>query len=81
MIRRLVTIEASHYCEKARWALDYKGIPFEPVAILPGLHMITVRRYAADTSVPVLLSEPLAVQGSSEIIDYLERQHPSLPLP
>jgi glutathione S-transferase len=74
---KLLEFPHSHYCEKARWALDWKGIPFQAVAIMPGFHMITVRRYAPDTSVPVLLSGNEAVQGSSEIIDYLEQKHPS----
>lgn len=74
---KLLEFPHSHYCEKARWALDYKGIPFQAVAIMPGLHMITVRRYTPDTSVPVLLSDNEVVQGSSEIINYLELKYPS----
>lgn len=73
---KLLVFPHSHYCEKARWVLDYKGINCQVVAIMPGLHMLTVRRYAADTSVPVLLSDDKVVQGSSEIIDYLEQKHP-----
>lgn len=73
---KLLEFPHSHYCEKARWALDYKGIPFKAVAIMPGFHMITVRRYAPKTSVPVLLSGNNVVQGSSEIIDYLEQKYP-----
>jgi glutathione S-transferase len=77
---KLLEFPHSHYCEKARWALDYKGIPFEAVAIMPGLHMITVRKYAPDTAVPVLLDNSVVVQGSSEIINHLEQKHPSYPL-
>jgi glutathione S-transferase len=46
------------------------------VAIMPGYHVITVRKYAPDTSVPVLLDGKEAVQGSSEIIDYIEQKYP-----
>ena len=73
---KLLEFPHSHYCEKARWALDYKGIPFERVALLPGFHMRTVRRYAPKTSVPVMLSDSDVVQGSSEIIDYLDEHFP-----
>src|SRR3990172_4026398 len=73
---KLLEFPHSHYCEKARWALDYKGIPFQAVTIMPGLHMITVRKYAPDTSVPVLLGDNEVVQGSSEIINYLEQKYP-----
>ena len=80
MHMKLLEFPHSHYCEKARWALDYKGIPFQAVPIMPGFHIITVRRHAPDTSVPVLLSDERVVQGSSEIIDYLEDSYPSRPL-
>jgi glutathione S-transferase len=76
MAMKLLEFPHSHYCEKARWALEYKGIPFEAVAIMPGFHMITVRRHAPDTSVPVLLNGRTVVQGSSAIIDYAETLSP-----
>ena len=70
----------SHYCEKVCRVLDYKGLPFQAVSLLPGFHMITVRRYAKETSVPLLLDGHEAVQGSSKIIDYLDQMYttPSL---
>jgi len=73
----LLEFPHSHYCEKARWALDFKGIPYQPIAILPGFHIHTVRKYAPDTSVPVLITSKEAIQGSGDIIDYLERIQPS----
>ena len=76
MAMKLLESPHSHYCEKARRALDYKGIPFQAVAIMPGFHMITVRRYAPGTSVPVLLNGNEVAQGSSEIINYLEQKFP-----
>lgn len=69
---RLLVFPHSHYCEKARWALDYKGIPFEEVTLLPGFHMRQVRKIAPDTSVPVLMTPERVIQGSGEIIDYLD---------
>jgi len=77
---KLLEFPHSHYCEKARWALDYKGILFQAVAIMPGFHIITVRRYGPDNTVPVLLDDKEAIQGSSEIINYLEQKYPSNPL-
>ena len=77
---KLLLFPHSHYCEKARWALDYKSISFQPVAILPGFHIVTVRKYAPKTSVPVLLTEDIAVQGSDEIIHYLDARYPYKPL-
>lgn len=77
---KLLEFPHSHFCEKARWALDYKGLPFEPVAILPGFHVKTVRRYAPGTSVPVLVSNGDAIQGSGAIIDFLDDHYPDFPL-
>ncbi|MCW8933216.1 MAG: glutathione S-transferase family protein [Gammaproteobacteria bacterium] len=77
---KLLEFPHSHYCEKARWALDYKGITFEAVAIMPGLHMRTVRKYAPHTYVPVLLDNNEVVQGSSEIINYVEQKQVLFPL-
>ncbi|EDM28673.1 Glutathione S-transferase [Lentisphaera araneosa HTCC2155] len=74
---KLLEFPHSHYCEKARWALDFKKIPFQAVAIMPGFHLISVRQYAADTCVPLLINDKQAIQGSSEIIDYLEQQYPT----
>lgn len=77
---RLLEFPHSHYCEKARWALDYKGVPFRTVPVMPGYHVVTVRRYAPDAAVPVLLDGGEVVQGSSAIIDYLEQRHTEQPL-
>ncbi len=74
---KLLEFPHSHYCEKARWALQYKGLQFKAVAILPGLHLLTVRRHAPQTFVPVLLLKERVVQGAGEIIDYLEEVCPS----
>jgi glutathione S-transferase len=61
----------SHYCEKVRWALDYKGVGYRPVNLLPGFHS----KLAPKTSVPVLRDGAIVVQDSSAIIDYLDRRY------
>ena len=40
----LVTIPFSHYCEKARWALDRAGLAYEERAHLPLAHYLPARR-------------------------------------
>lgn len=77
---KLLEFSHSHFCEKARWALDFKGVSFESVAILPLFHLLTVRRYAPSSSVPVLLTGENAVQGSDQIISYLDETYPARPL-
>jgi glutathione S-transferase len=70
----------SHFCEKARWALDHKGAAYRIVNLLPVFHFAAVRRIAPRSSVPVLRDGKTVIQGSGEIIDYLERKYPEPPL-
>jgi glutathione S-transferase len=62
----------SHYCEKVRWALDYKGLEYRINNYLPGLHSRTANRLAATSSLPILVHDGKAVQNSSTIITYLD---------
>ncbi len=74
---KLLIFPHSHFCEKARWALDYKGIGHDAVAIVPGLHLMTVRKIAAESSVPVLVNDNgTVILGSSAIIDQLDANYP-----
>ncbi|KAJ2992657.1 hypothetical protein HDV02_002942 [Globomyces sp. JEL0801] len=40
-INKLITIPASHYCEKARWMLQLAGIPFEETGHAPAFHLMS----------------------------------------
>ena len=53
---RLLTIPISHYCEKARWALDRAGIAYEEERHVQGVHQIVARRAGGGTTVPVLVT-------------------------
>lgn len=66
----------SHFCEKARWALDYKGVPYRAVNFLPGFHLRPVQKLAPKTCLPVLRDEGKVVQDSVAIIDYLDAKIP-----
>ena len=46
---KLYTFNISHFSEKARWALDYEGIPYEERVLLPGPHQLVTRRVAQRT--------------------------------
>jgi glutathione S-transferase len=67
----------SHFCEKARWALDYKGVPYRVVNFLPGFHLRPVQKLAPKTCLPVLRDEGRVVQDSTAIIDYLDTKIPN----
>ena len=68
---KLYTFNISHFAEKARWTLDYEGIPYEERVLLPGPHQLVTRRIASRTHVPVLEHDGRYVQGSSAIMDYV----------
>lgn len=81
MALKLYQFAISHYCEKARWALDYKGLGYQTVNLLPGQHIKTVRQLGANaSSVPVLVHDGISVQGSADILDYLDETFPERPL-
>ena len=60
----------SHFCEKARWALDHAGVRYTLRNHIPGVHARQMKRLGERTSVPVLELADGAIQGSSAIIDY-----------
>ena len=66
----------SHYSEKARWALDFKDVPYTSRHLLPGFHLRTTRKLAPRSSVPILKTDAAVIQGSTQIIDFLERTFP-----
>lgn len=81
MAIKLYQFAISHYCEKVRWALDYKGLNHETINLLPGQHVKTIRTLTGEaSSVPVLDHDGHRVQGSKEIIDYLDETFPENPL-
>ncbi|WP_305856865.1 glutathione S-transferase family protein [Balneatrix alpica] len=77
---KLYQFPISHYSEKARWALAYKGLPYQKVNLLPGLHSKTTTRLAKRSSVPILQHEQNIIQNSSDIIDYLDQHFSERPL-
>lgn len=69
----LYVFAISHYCEKARWALDYLGIDYELRFVAPGEHRQLARKLGARHSyVPYLSADGQLVQGSANIIDWAD---------
>ncbi len=69
----------SHFCEKARWCLDYKGLPWRRVPVDP-ITRRQVRRLGAKGRVPVLMDGGRVLEGSDAIAAHLERELPDPPL-
>ncbi len=73
--RKLVTFGNSHYCEKARWALDWHGVAYDEINWPPGVHLLLAKRCGAKgSSLPILLDGRTVVQGSCAIIDWADQQ-------
>jgi glutathione S-transferase len=71
----LYVFNISHYCEKARWALDHFGIEHQVKHVMVGTHRRIARKLGAVRgSVPFLHAGDLVVAGSSAIIDWGEAQ-------
>ncbi len=66
----------SHFNEKARWALDWKGIAHVRRSLLPGFHVPRVLWMTGQKSVPVLVLDGDTIHDSTRIIERLERMRP-----
>jgi len=75
-------IDISHYSEKVRWALEYKGVDHTRRSILPGSHIpiALVLTRGAQPTMPVLQLEGRSIGDSTEIIAALEARYPDPPL-
>ena len=56
-MNRLITIPISHYCEKARWALDRAGIPYREERHVQGPSRIYSKRAGGSGTTPVLVTD------------------------
>ncbi len=75
-------IEVSHYSEKARWALEHKGIDHVRRTPLPGMHIpiaLFLTRGGQPTF-PVLQMDGRTIGDSTAIVAALEAKHPDRPL-
>lgn len=72
----LLQFRASHYNERARWALDHKGVQHRRRSVLPGLHILPVLFASGQRQTPVLFLDKEKVIGSSAILERLEQVRP-----
>ncbi|HEY8567300.1 MAG TPA: glutathione S-transferase N-terminal domain-containing protein [Beijerinckiaceae bacterium] len=67
---RLYVLAPSHYCERARWALDAVGLSYVEERWAVGLHVPRARRLAPSSALPILTVSQKVVQGSGAILDW-----------
>ncbi len=71
---RLITIPISHYCEKARWALDWAALPYTEDAHLQVFHYLPVLRAGGKRTVPVLVHPDGALYSSTDILRFADER-------
>jgi glutathione S-transferase len=63
----------SHYCEKARWAVDHCGIGYEPRFVMPGVNRSIAKKLGAKSgSLPFMHTASGVVAGSAAVIDWAD---------
>jgi len=67
---------SSHFNEKARWALDWKGIPHRRITHFPGPHALAMQRLSGQRATPVLVLDGEVIAGSARIIRALDERFP-----
>ncbi len=73
---RLITIPISHYCEKARWALERLEINYIEEPHPPLFHRLATSQSGGGTSVPVLVTKVGTFNDSADILQYLDQITP-----
>lgn len=72
---RLVTIPISHFCEKARWALDRAGVDYVEQRHVQLIHVLAARHAGGGKTVPVFVTDTGEVlPESAEILRWADTQ-------
>jgi glutathione S-transferase len=75
-VLRLITIPISHYCEKARWALERAGLRYREERHVQGIHRLAARRAGGGSTVPVLVTPGGVVADSEGILAWVDERTP-----
>src|SRR5688572_12127115 len=73
-MNRLITFRPSHYCEKARWALDRAGIPYREESHVPVFSWLATFRAGARRTVPALVTTGRVIPDSTDILRWVDEQ-------
>ncbi len=71
---KLITIGFSHYCEKARWALDRTTLEYREDDHVPIFHWRATLGAGAKRTVPALVVPGRVLKESNEILHYCDEQ-------
>lgn len=70
----------SHFCEKTRWALEYKRAPVHEKVLVPVYHALPVMLMTGQRQVPFVRRGDFELAGSTAILEHLEAAFPDPPL-
>jgi glutathione S-transferase len=73
---KLVQMYASPWAERVRWALKFKGVPYEKENYQPGVDEEKVKKLTGQAQVPVLLVDSKPIPDSTAILNWLEKYKP-----
>lgn len=73
----LITLPISHYCEKARWALDRAGLRYREEGHGPFFSRFAGRRHGVWSTVPVLVTPSGAFGDSTAILRFVDGRLPA----
>lgn len=73
----LVTMPPSHFCEKARWALDLQPRPYVEERFAPPFHRAALKKINAGYTVPALMvNKKDTFPDSNSILKWVDKQLP-----
>jgi glutathione S-transferase len=73
-VLRLVTIPISHYCEKARWALDRAGLRYREERHVQVVHRLASWRAGGSGTTPVLVTPEGPIGESAQILRWVDER-------
>lgn len=76
----LYQFEMSHYTEKVRLILDYKGLEYRKIEVTPGLGQVELMKISGQRQVPVLKDGSEIIADSTAIAEYLDKKYPEKPI-
>jgi glutathione S-transferase len=73
---KLITMYGSPWSERVRWALAFKGLPYEKENYEPGVDEEKIKKLTGQALVPVLIVDGKVIPDSTAILEWLEASRP-----
>jgi len=73
---KLITMYGSPWSERVRWALAFKGMPYEKENYEPGVDEEKIKKLTGQALVPVLIVDGKVIPDSTAILEWLEASRP-----